>query len=166
MENSDIIIERIRQSELLKTPKFFQQFVDAYIVPTSEIENSFKVDNKKTFREFKPNILNKLFPIAFLTGIFSITLIFILKEPYSEIPGKILMFSQLIGVGIFMSYTVLNKKVNYKIHLDKNEIRIRDKTFKWIDIYETAIFYSKGNMRTTEYLLIVLNDPKKKLRNV
>ena len=64
MENSDIIIERIRQSELLKTPKFFQQFVDAYIVPTSEIENSFKVDNKKTFREFKPNILNKLFPIA------------------------------------------------------------------------------------------------------
>jgi|GEM_PF-3294566 len=160
MKDNDNFLEQIRQTETNNLNAITKFFSDAGIESTTSIVGLKKLKSKVTKKEFKPDIFFKVFCVIIIGGI----LIFVFKQLFfdkNNIPILSSIF-ELLFFG-FLAYKgfeqlFMDKRLNYNIYLDNEQIIVGDKIFRWEDIYQTAILTKPGGKKSDKYLIIALND--------
>lgn len=161
MYHPDDFLERIRQTEINNLNKFslVKLFSALTIETTKDFEGSKQVKQDLIEKKFKPDFLLKYIVLIFSVWILSKAI----KDTFFENNTNTTLLVLTYILSVVLIYTSIrqfffDKSLNYEIIVDRNSIKIENKTFLWKDVYETAILTKGGGKNKREYFIIALKD--------
>jgi hypothetical protein len=161
MYHSDDFLERIRQTEINNLNKFspLKLFSALTIEKTKELVGAKHIKEDLEEKCFTPDFLTK-----YVILIFSVLLLLkAIKDTFFESNVDTALIVLTYFLSVILIYSAIkqfffNKSLKYEIIIDRTKIKIKNQTFLWEDIYETAILTKGGWKNKTEYFIIAMKD--------
>ena len=153
------LFQSVRQSEIDKLDKLSRFLTPVRIYPTAEYIGSKQVKQDISEKKFRPDIFFKLAVLMLLSGFLTLTFTKTFFKSDINALGRIfiyLLLSLLIYGAIKQFF--FDRSLNYEILIDNLGITIKEKTYSWRDIIDTAILTIGPGSAKNKYLIIIFKD--------